>query len=114
MKCLIAVAAACACVPANAQPVVVTGEPTDVRVVSYSDLDLGNPADVERLMRRLKGASASICLNSTSDGIRIETIERNCYNRAYGRAREEVQRAVALRADRPNLAATSVVVVHSR
>lgn len=114
MKCLIAVAAACASVPANAQPVIVTGEPTDVRIVSYADLDLVNPADVKRLMWRLKGASASICFDSTSDGVRIETIERNCFNRAYGRARQEVQRAVAQRAVRPNLATASVIVVHAR
>lgn len=69
-------------------------EPTEVRV-GYADLDLSQPADVARLYARLKLAAKRACDSHPNDlrNLRVQHLQRQCYERSLRMAVEQVEHA---------------------
>ena len=81
--------------------------------VSYSDLNLANPAGVAALERRVRGAANQLCQPDIA-GVTAERVLRNrCYATAIEGARPQIEAAVAGRT-RPQLAAARTIVITAR
>ena len=59
-------------------------------VVRYSDLDLAQPRDAQRLYRRIQTAAQLVCENYKPDGLTGLTRYQACVNGAVTRAVEDV------------------------
>ena len=62
-------------------------------VVKYSDLDLTQSADTQRLYARLKYASQKVCASYDSRELRMQSLREACFDRALSAAVEQVNDA---------------------
>lgn len=76
-------------------------------VVRHHDLNLTDAGDVERLNRRVRNASKSVCPKPTLS-LRESMLARKCQNSAAARAAEQVEVAIAdAHARNPRLASAA-------
>ena len=61
--------------------------------VNYSDLDLTQSADTQRLYARLKYASQKVCASYDSRELRMQTLRDACFDKALSAAVEQVNDA---------------------
>lgn len=59
-------------------------------VISYSDLDLSNPADADVLYSRLQSAANSVCGPLVVGDLRQVRAQRKCYHQSLASAVEKV------------------------
>jgi UrcA family protein len=96
-------------------PIVVTGEPLPSVQVSYADLNLARPSDVNRLHWRVKAAARSLCIDGTRNPLVIEAMDRECYSTAIDKADRDIDQVVAQnRLGMGLTAATRVIVVSAK
>lgn len=62
-------------------------------VVNYSDLDLTQSADTQRLYARLKYASQKVCASYDSRELRMQSLREACLDQALSAAVEQVNDA---------------------
>ena len=98
----VAAAIACAAAPssvalAQSKPVVVYGEPSQVRSerVSYRDLNLATDAGEQTLKLRIGGAVRRVCSDGLPGYSPITPDYRHCATGAWKDARPQIARAIA-------------------
>lgn len=74
-------------------------------VVNYSDLDLSQSTDAQRLYGRLKYASKQVCWSYESRNMRMQRLQEECFEGALNRAVERVNepKLTALHAAEPRI-----------
>jgi UrcA family protein len=65
--------------------------------VSFADLDLGTPAGLERLDRRIRAAAERVCAEPGVRPLRETTARRHCVTAAVDQSRPQVEQAIAHR-----------------
>ena len=81
---------------AQEQPVVIQGEPQEVRIehVKFADLDLSSARDAKRLSARVGGAVERVCeIDLGRDGLQDKGYYR-CAGLAWSDAQEQIGKAV--------------------
>jgi UrcA family protein len=74
-------------------------EATEVKV-SYADLNLSQPVDVQTLYRRLRNAAASVCSQYQSRELAVHHAYTRCYESALESAVAEIRSPELLAVDR--------------
>lgn len=91
-------------------PVVVTGEPAPIRVVSYDDLNLDSKAGQTKLVNRIRGAASDLCFESGREDVEFTMARRSCYRTALSGGLDQMNRAIAARASGATLAAATLTI----
>ena len=68
-----------------------TDEGVRKAVVSYSDLDLSQSADLQRFYRRVKNAARQVCDNSPGSDLALLTEYQACMRKAMSDANSQVK-----------------------
>ena len=95
---------------ANAQGVVVVGEPAPSQTVSYADLNIASESGKTRLQHRIRAAARSLCLENNVDSLETELTRRACFESAVGDGYRQMDVAIAARASGAPLAAATLVI----
>lgn len=95
--------------------VAASAEPLASRKVSYTDLDLKQDADVDRLRRRVRSAASSLCHDATRDSIVSENLDRLCFNDTMEGANRQVTQLVQAHRSNSKMAqGTTFILVRAR
>lgn len=73
--------------------------PASVRI-STIDLDLSSSAGTDKLERRIKTASATVCRKDAEKPLGMRVLSRQCYRTTLSNGLQEMGRVIAMRGDR--------------
>ena len=88
---LVGIAMLAAAVSANMASAANANEEVRTAVVSYSDLDLSRPQDVERFYRRVKNAARKVCDSPSGYDLSLLTKYHACLKKAVSDATSQVK-----------------------
>lgn len=92
-------------------PVVVTGDTTPFKVVSYADLNISSKAGQARLVNRIRSAASDLCLENYKEEVKVAAARRDCFDTAYSRGLNQMHMAIAGRGGSALSTATLIVSV---
>lgn len=81
-----------ASIPVMAEGVIVTGASVPSVTVSATAFDLGSPARVGRLKRRIKSAAAELCLTNAVEPVDVRMARIRCYRTAISSGHLQIER----------------------
>jgi len=95
------------------RPIYVPSEPLPSVRVSYADLDLARPTDIDRLRLRARTAAQSVCFDASRSPLTIAARDHACYSIAMARANRDIDQVVQDKISGASVSATlQAIVIH--